>query len=217
MAAITANQMQESMDCYSSWIQKERYMMSSKTGKLERYWVVIHKETKEAYRGVPPVVISTLALFIFAALPVYFIAMVSWHVMTTIAYLIQDIGKIPEACRKSTLSNKLIEIILDVSKGIKRVVRDCFHSIAMGTALLYTVLCPYDGRALVSKIEKSWHEGFSKEHDLRKLTNKPDGTFDNQLEGELINKAFLDKNSTTVFYLAYCFQPLSNQETLNFS
>lgn len=91
-----------------------------------------------------------------------------------------------------------------VGEGLFDLARVPFYGVALQVAVLFTLISPYNGRRVVSKIERAWHK-----RDPSNTARK-----DPKVEkGVLSWREGLEDINSISFYLFYCFQPSRVEES----
>lgn len=204
------------------WIPPGEYQTSSKLGETNKVLYlprIVKKNSNEAQEflaeeqaivmfkaalgsltgGVALYAIVNMALNILRTVLNMAVACINIYEQTVKAW--QEEGGLSTA--STLVTRATIDITYELALGAWSIMRIPFYAIAFEVALLYTIICPYDGRELVSSIERSWHYPLApipKNYAFQPL--------------EVHNGEELDfvetvkRLNSCVFYFFFCYQPL---------
>jgi hypothetical protein len=110
------------------------------------------------------------------------------------------------AAISTLVTRAVIDITYALAAGAWSIARVPFYAIAFEVALLYTLICPYDGRELAAKIERSWHYPLTplpRNNAFYPLTIVRPGEDQGFLKT-------VERLNSCVYYFFFCFQPLQS-------
>lgn len=145
--------------------------------------------------------------------PIYTFAKMTWEVLKTPFELMSIALRTLKAALESLFHLEISKsldrlwqgslcLLNTMSYNLFSVVTAPLFGLGIQLAALYGCFQPYQGRAIVAKIENAWHRGVSYKEDYRHLVKF-------QKQGE-IPRCFSDILEQKPLYLAYCFQSRGN-------
>ncbi|MBN2479578.1 MAG: hypothetical protein JXA94_05060 [Parachlamydiales bacterium] len=205
---------------FSTWDVKEvlRYS-SSKNSKAKkiRQIEIIDMQNLDRYRYEPKLKVAIKCFLIFLANPlVTFFKMffnmlqfaydnLKYNFECTLILAQLKTTKSQDVFQKIILNR--IQLFKDLLEDVAFIIRAPIFALALQFASVFGIIFPYDGKKMISSIEKSWHGDFTYKNDFRHMFE------DKSQLSELVSEAFKNRNVT--FYLSLCFQPIGNLKDQN--
>jgi hypothetical protein len=198
--------------------------LNAHMGTSRTYTYILDSKTGDLYLDETKATVAMKSYGIFLGAPIYAglvimgnlmhialdVASIAWRVLSEFGETWKSKGALDALL--SVVFAVVWEMPKSVALNIWGVVRTPMYAVGVMLAAAWGVVSPYEGRKMVGKIEKEWHDGLTYKDDFRmgkddQFLSKMD---DCKRYGEDCSRCFGEIKAGKVWFLGWCMQVRGN-------